>query len=92
MLSTPYIDGKAIEVPPSSMADVLNPANQKLFARIFMGQEQHMRAAIDAAHAAKAAWGNSPAALREKILHRAADELEAATNEFRAKLDAVPQP
>jgi acyl-CoA reductase-like NAD-dependent aldehyde dehydrogenase len=82
MLSTPYIDGKSIEVSPSAMADVLNPANQKPFAKIFMGQEQHMRAAIDAAHAAKAAWGNSPAALREKILHRAADELEAATNEL----------
>jgi acyl-CoA reductase-like NAD-dependent aldehyde dehydrogenase len=82
MLSTPYIDGKAIEVSPSAMSDVLNPANQKPFARIFMGQEQHMRAAIDAAHAAKAAWGNSPAALREKILHRAADELEAATNDL----------
>ena len=82
MLSTPYIDGKSIEVLPSAMADVLNPANQKPFARIFMGQAQHMRAAIDAAHAAKAAWGNSPAALREKILHRAADELEAATNDI----------
>jgi acyl-CoA reductase-like NAD-dependent aldehyde dehydrogenase len=82
MLSTPYIDGKSIEVSPSAMADVLNPANQEPFAKIFMGQEQHMRAAIDAAHAAKAAWGNSPAALREKILHRAADELEAATNEI----------
>ena len=82
MLSTPYIDGKAIEVSPSAMSDVLNPANQKPFARIFMGQARHMRAAIDAAHAAKAAWGNSPAALREKILHRAADELEAATNDI----------
>jgi len=82
MLSTPYIDGKAIEVSPSAMSDVLNPANQKPFARIFMGQEQHMRAAIDAAFAARAAWGNSPAALREKILHRSADELEAATDEI----------
>ena len=82
MLSTPYIDGKSIEVPTSAMSDVLNPANQKPFARIFMAQEQHMRAAIDAAHAARAAWGDSPAALREKILHRAADELEAATSEI----------
>jgi acyl-CoA reductase-like NAD-dependent aldehyde dehydrogenase len=82
MLSTPYIDGKSIEVSSSAMADVLNPADQKPFAKIFMGQEQHMHAAIDAAHAAKSAWGNSPAALREKILHRAADELEAATNEI----------
>ena len=82
MLSTPYIDGKSIEVAPHALTDVLNPANQKPFAKIFMGQEQHMRAAIDAAHAAKSAWANSPAALREKILHRAADELEAATNEM----------
>jgi vanillin dehydrogenase len=82
MLSTPYIDGKAIEVAPSAMGDVLNPANQKPFARVFMAQEQHMRAAIDAAYAARSAWSNSPAALREKILHRAADELEAATNEI----------
>ena len=82
MISTPYIDGKAIDVPSSSLTDVMNPANQKPFAKIFMGQEQHMRAAIDAAHAAKGAWGNSPAALREKILHRAADELEATTAEL----------
>jgi vanillin dehydrogenase len=82
MISTPYIDGKAIDVPSSALSDVMNPANQKPFAKIFMGQEQHMRAAIDAAHAAKGAWGNSPAALREKILHRAADELEAATGEL----------
>ena len=82
MLSTPYIGGKAIEVSPSAMSEVLNPANQKPFARIFMAQAQHMHAAIDAADAAKAAWGNSPAALREKILHRAADELESATNDI----------
>jgi vanillin dehydrogenase len=82
MLSTPYIDGKAIEVSPAAMSDVLNPANQKPFARIFMAQEQHMHAAIDAAYAARTSWGNSPAALREKILHRAADELEAATSEI----------
>jgi acyl-CoA reductase-like NAD-dependent aldehyde dehydrogenase len=82
MLSTPYIGGQAIEVAPSALADVLNPANQQPFAKIFLGQEQHMHAAIDAAHVAKTVWGNSPAALREKILHRAADELEAATSEI----------
>ncbi|MFZ3217145.1 MAG: aldehyde dehydrogenase family protein [Candidatus Acidiferrales bacterium] len=82
MLSTPYIGGKAIEVSPSALADVLNPADQTPFAKIFMAQEQHMRAAIDAAHSAKSSWANSPPALREKILHRAADELEAATGEM----------
>jgi acyl-CoA reductase-like NAD-dependent aldehyde dehydrogenase len=82
MFSTPYIAGKAIDAPPASFTDVVNPANQKAFARIFMAQEQHMRAAIDAADAAKASWAATPAAAREKILHKAADELEAATAEM----------
>src|SRR5271155_4042164 len=82
MYSTPYIGGKAIEVPPSAFSDVINPANQRPFARIFMAQQQHMRAAIDAADAAKAAWGAALAAERERILHRAADELEKARNEM----------
>src|SRR5579872_3023219 len=76
MSSTPYIGGKNIEVPPSAFSEVINPANQKPFARIFMAQEQHMRAAIDAADAAKKSWGDTLAAQREAILMRAADELE----------------
>jgi len=41
-----------------------------------------MHAAIDAADAAKAAWGATLAAEREAILHRAADELEKARDEM----------
>ena len=82
MFSTPYIGGKALEIPPSSLSDVINPANQKTFARVYMAQANDMRAAIDAADAAKSAWGASLAAEREKILMRAADELEAARSEM----------
>ena len=82
MLSTPYISGKALDIPPSALSDVVNPANQRPFAKVFMAQEQHMRAAIDAAHSAKAAWGDTLAAERERILMRAADELEAARGEM----------
>jgi len=82
MFSTPYIAGKAIDVPPSAFTDVVNPANQKPFARIFMAQEQHMLAAIDAADAAKEAWSKTPPSERERILFRAADELEKATQEL----------
>src|SRR5579859_2152234 len=82
MSSTPYIGGKNIEASPSAFSDVVNPANQKPFARIFMAQEQHMRAAIDAAEAAKNSWGASLAAERERILMRAADELEKASEEM----------
>jgi aldehyde dehydrogenase (NAD+) len=82
MFSTPYIAGKAIDVPPSAFTDVVNPANQMPFARIFMAEEQHMLAAIDAADAAKEAWSKTPPAERERILFRAADELEKATQEL----------
>src|SRR5437879_10634590 len=82
MFSTPYIAGKTIDVPPSALSEVFNPANQRPFARIFMAKAEHMRAAIDAADAAKASWAAAPPAERERILHRAADELEKATPEL----------
>jgi len=49
---------------------------KRSFARIFMAQEQHVRAAIDAADAAKEAWSKTPPAERERILFRAVDESE----------------
>jgi acyl-CoA reductase-like NAD-dependent aldehyde dehydrogenase len=82
MLSTPYIDGKALEIPPGLLTDVVNPANQKPFAKIFMAQEEHMRAAINAADGAKAGWAATPPSERERLLRRAADELVAATPEI----------
>jgi acyl-CoA reductase-like NAD-dependent aldehyde dehydrogenase len=82
MFSTPYISGKTLDIPASALTDVINPANQRPFAKIFMAQAEHMRAAIDAAHAAKAAWGATLASERERILMRAADELEAARSEM----------
>jgi len=82
MSSTPYIGGKNIEVQSAALSDVVNPANQKPFARIFMAQEEHMRAAIDAADAAKKSWSATVPAQREAILMRAADELEKASDEM----------
>src|ERR1700719_2342463 len=82
MFSTPYIAGKAIDIPASAFTDVLNPANQLPFAKIFMAQEQHMRAAIDAADAARPAWAATVAAERERLIMRFADELESARNEM----------
>jgi acyl-CoA reductase-like NAD-dependent aldehyde dehydrogenase len=82
MISTLYIAGKAIEIPASALTDVLNPANQLPFAKIFMAQEQHMRAAIEAADAAEASWAATPPFERERILHRAADGLESAKQEI----------
>jgi vanillin dehydrogenase len=82
MLSTPYIGGRALQIPPAALTDVVNPADQKPFAKIFMAQEEHMRAAIDAADAAKAGWAATPPKERERLLRSAADELLAATQEI----------
>jgi hypothetical protein len=38
MYTTPFINGSAIEVPAAALTDVINPANQKPFAKVFMGQ------------------------------------------------------
>jgi len=81
MYTTPYIGGKPIEAPPVAFADVVNPANQRQFAKVFMGQADHMRKAIDAADAAKKTWMPTLAAERELLLLRAADALEAARKE-----------
>jgi acyl-CoA reductase-like NAD-dependent aldehyde dehydrogenase len=82
MSATPYISGKNLDIPASLLTDVINPANQRPFAKIFMGQAEHMRAAIDAADAAKTAWAATLAAERERLIMRFADELEAARNEM----------
>lgn len=82
MSCTPYIGGKSLEIPLASLTDVINPANQKPFAKIFMAQEEHMRAAIAAADAAKAGWAATSPSERERLLRRAADELVAATQEI----------
>lgn len=82
MLSTPYIGGKSLEIPLAALTDVINPANQKAFAKVFMAEEEHMRAAINAADAAKDAWAATPPTERERLLRRAADELVAATPEI----------
>lgn len=82
MLSTPYISGKALDIPASMLSDVVNPANQRPFAKIFMAQAEHMSSAVAAADAAKAAWGATLPAERERLIMRFADELEAARNEM----------
>jgi hypothetical protein len=33
MISTPYIAGKVIDIPAAALMDVLNPANQRPFAK-----------------------------------------------------------
>src|ERR1700681_82949 len=81
MFTTPYIDGAPISAPSAAFADVVNPATHRPFAKVFMAHPEHMRRAIDAAHAARDRWGRTLAAERELILQRSADVLENARSE-----------
>jgi vanillin dehydrogenase len=81
MFTTPYINGAPISAPSAAFADVVNPATQRPFAKVFMAHPEHMRRAIDAAYAAKDRWGRALAAERELILQRSADVLESARSE-----------
>ena len=82
MYTSPYIYGAPIEAPPAAFADVVIPATQRPFAKVFLAQPEHMRRAIDAAYSSKDGWGHTLAAERELILQRAADVLEKARPEI----------
>jgi acyl-CoA reductase-like NAD-dependent aldehyde dehydrogenase len=81
MYLTPYINGKTIEVPAALLTEVVNPANQRTIARVFMAQPEHMQLAIHSAYSAKEMWSRTLAAERELILQRTADVLESAREE-----------
>jgi acyl-CoA reductase-like NAD-dependent aldehyde dehydrogenase len=81
MYTTPYIGGSAIDVLQEAFSDVINPANQRPFAKVFMADERHMEQAIDAADRARAVWENTLAAERERLLQNTAAELEAGRQE-----------
>jgi aldehyde dehydrogenase (NAD+) len=82
MFRTPYIGGTPIEVPEGAFADVICPADQRPFAKVYMAKADDMTRAIDAAAAAQKPWGRTLAAERELILLRAADVAEAARQEI----------
>lgn len=82
LMTTPYINGRMIEIEASDMTPVVNPGSGKTFSKVFMAKPEHMTRAIDAAYAVKDVWGNTLPSERELILIRAADVLESMRNEF----------
>jgi aldehyde dehydrogenase (NAD+) len=80
-MTAPYINGVTIEADQAEMTAVVNPANGKTIAKVFMAKPEHMTKAIDAAYAVKDLWGNTLPSERELILIRAADVLEGMREE-----------
>ena len=78
----PFINGRSVALDEKDATTVINPANGKPVAKVFMSTPKEMTQAIDAAEAAKEGWGNTSPAEREIVLIRAADILEARRGEI----------
>ena len=53
----PFINGRSITLDEREATTVVNPANGKPVAKVFMSTPKEMTAAIDAAYAARESWG-----------------------------------
>lgn len=69
-------------VGSGNLADDIDPATGKVWARVHLGGRREAEAAIAAAHAAREEWGNTLANQREAILIKAADVLAARVPEI----------
>src|SRR6266568_1137060 len=71
-----FIGGKWAEPRSGKYFENFSPVNGKLLCEIARSNEQDVEAALDAAHAAKDAWGRTSVAERSVILNKIADRME----------------
>ncbi len=71
-----YINGEWVPPAQGRYFENPSPVNGKTFCEIPRSTAEDIDKALDAAHAAKAAWGATSVAERALILHRIADRME----------------
>ena len=71
-----FIGGKWAEPRSGKYFENRSPVNGQLLCEIARSNEQDVEAALDAAHAAKDAWGRTSVAERAVILNKIADRME----------------
>lgn len=72
-----YINGKWVAPAEGQYFDNVSPVTGKTFCQIARSSEKDVNLALDAAHAAKDAWGKSSYTTRAIILNKIADVMEA---------------
>src|SRR5215475_11692845 len=72
-----FVGGKWTEPRSGKYFENTSPVNGQLLCEIARSNEQDVEAALDAAHAAKHAWGRTSVAERANLLNRIADRMEA---------------
>lgn len=71
-----YINGEFVEPVKGMYFENISPVNGKPFCEIPRSTAEDIEKALDAAHAAKAAWGATSPAQRANILNKIADRME----------------
>ncbi|TIT52165.1 MAG: aldehyde dehydrogenase family protein, partial [Mesorhizobium sp.] len=71
-----FIGGKWAEPRSGRYFENHSPVNGQLLCEVARSDAQDIDAALDAAHAAKDAWGRTSVAERSLILNRIADRME----------------
>ncbi|WP_319557361.1 aldehyde dehydrogenase family protein [Thiomicrorhabdus sp.] len=72
-----FIGGKWVAPVDGEYFDNISPVNGKPFCQIPRSNEKDIELALDAAHAAKDAWGTASVTERSNILLKIADRIEA---------------
>jgi len=79
-----YINGEFVDPVGGQYFENTSPTNNQFIAKYPRSQKEDVEKAVDAANAAKVAWGNTSAAHRASILQKIADVIEENLNEFAA--------
>ncbi|MEI6333019.1 MAG: aldehyde dehydrogenase family protein [Methylococcaceae bacterium] len=72
-----FIGGNWVDPVKGQYFDNLSPVNGKVFCAIPRSSAEDIELALDAAHAAKEAWGKTSVTARSNILLKIADRIEA---------------
>lgn len=65
-----WINGKVVHPQGAAVRDVFNPATGKVGAKVVLGSESEVAAAVEAATAAFPAWADTPPARRARVMFR----------------------
>ncbi|KML40618.1 aldehyde dehydrogenase family protein [Cytobacillus firmus] len=71
-----FIGGEWVAPVKGQYLDVISPVTGKVFTTVPRSSAEDIELALDAAHAAKDAWGKTSVAVRSQILNKIADRIE----------------
>ena len=75
-----FIGGKWVPPVKGQYFDNISPITGKPFCQVARSTAEDIELALDAAHAAREAWGNTAPAQRARLLNKIADRLEGKLN------------